>query len=51
MVCLHIYTGTSTRKRLYLEGDKLLGDLVADWEKFWGPLEAALIKGMNCPSR
>jgi hypothetical protein len=47
MVCLHVYTGTSTRRGLYLEGDKLLGDFVEDWGKFWGPLEAALVKGME----
>ena len=44
MVCLHVYTGTSTRRGLYLEGDNLLGDFVEDWEKFWGPLEAALME-------
>jgi hypothetical protein len=48
MVCLHIYTGNKIRRGLYLEGDRLLGDFVEDWEKFWGPLEAALIKGLEC---
>jgi len=43
MVCLHIYTGKAIRRWLYLEGDELLGDFVEDWEKFWGPLEAALL--------
>jgi hypothetical protein len=26
-------------------------DSIDDWEKFWGPLEAALIKGLECRSR
>jgi hypothetical protein len=47
MVCLHIYTGMQTRKGLYLEGDKLYCDSLEDWEKFWWPLEAALINGME----
>jgi len=51
MVCLHIYTGKQTRNGLYLEGDKLFWDSSEDWEKFWGPLEAVLIKGMECPSQ
>jgi len=44
MVCLHVYTGKQTRNGLYLEGDQLFWDSSEDWEKFWGPLEAALIK-------
>lgn len=51
MVCLHIYTGKQIRNGLYLEGDNLYWDSLEDWEKFRPPLEAALIKGMECPSR
>ena len=47
MVCLHIYTGKQIRQGLYREGDKLSWDSSEDWEKFWGPLEAALIKEME----
>ncbi len=48
MVCLHIYTGKQIRMGLYLEEEELKWDGIEDWEKFWGPLEAALIKGMEC---
>jgi len=48
MVCLHVYTGKQIRHGLYFEGDKLFWDSSEDWEKFWGPLEAALVKGMEC---
>ena len=47
LVCLHIYTGKQCRSGLYLEGNKLFRDSSEDWEKFWGPLETALIKGMD----
>jgi len=47
MVCLHIYTGKQIRQGLYFEGDQLFWDSSEDWEKFWGPLKAALIKGME----
>jgi hypothetical protein len=29
------------------EGDRLFWDSSEDWEKFWGPLGGALIKGWN----
>jgi hypothetical protein len=45
---LHIYTGKQIRHGIYLEGGKLKYDGIEDWEKFWGPPEAALIKGMEC---
>jgi len=48
MVCLHIYTGKQIRQGLYFEGDQLFWDSSEDWEKFWGPLEAALVKGTEC---
>jgi len=48
MVCLHIYTGKQIRQGLYFEGGQLFWDSSADWEKFWGPLETALIKGLEC---
>ena len=48
MACLHIYTGKQTRNGLYLEGNQLFWDSGEDWEKFWGPLEAALVKGLEC---
>lgn len=51
MVCLHVYTGKQVRHGIYLCEGELKQDSVEDWEKFWGPLEAALIKGMECPSR
>lgn len=51
MVCLHVYLQKQTRKGLYPEGDEIKWDSLEDWEKFWGPLEAALIKGMECRSR
>ena len=47
MVCLHVYTGKQIRRGLYLEDEKLKWDGIEDWEKFWGPLEAVLIKGME----
>ncbi|HLZ51312.1 MAG TPA: hypothetical protein VKP61_11190 [Candidatus Acidoferrum sp.] len=47
MVCLHVYLQKQTRKGLYPEGDKLYWDRLEDWEKFWGPLETALTKGMG----
>ena len=50
IVCLHIYTGKQTKRGLYLEGDQLLWDTIEDWEKFWGPLEAALINGLESRS-
>ncbi len=50
MVCLHVYLQKQTRKGLYPEGEKLLCDSFEDWEKFWGPLEAALVKGMESRS-
>jgi hypothetical protein len=43
---LHIYTGKQIRHGIYLEDGELKHD-GGDWEKFWGPLEAALIKGWN----
>ena len=48
MVCLHIYTGKQTRHGIYLEDGDLWRDSIGDWEKFWGPLEAALVNGMKC---
>jgi len=50
MVCLHIYTRKQIRRGLYLEDEELKWDGIEDWEKFWPPLEAALIKGMECQS-
>jgi hypothetical protein len=41
MVCLHTYAGRQIRRGLYLEAEKLKLDGMEDWEKFWGPLEAA----------
>jgi hypothetical protein len=51
MVCLHISTGKQIRHGMYLEDGETKGDGIEDWQKFWGPLEAALIKGMECQSR
>lgn len=45
IVCLHIYTSKRIRDGLYFEDGVLGGDIVRDWERFWKPLEAALIKG------
>jgi hypothetical protein len=51
MVCLHVYMGRQIKRGLYLEGGELKWDAIEDWEKFWRPLEAALIKGMECQSQ
>ncbi len=51
MVCLHIYMRKQIRRGIYLEDEELKWDVIEDWEKVWGPLEAALIKGMECRSR
>ena len=48
MVCLHVYTGKQTRHGIYLYEGELRQDSIKDWEKFWRPLEAALINGMGC---
>lgn len=48
MVCLHVYTRKPIRRGLYPEGDKLFWDSLEDWEKFWRPLIAALVNGMEC---
>jgi hypothetical protein len=44
-------TGKQTKNGLYLEGDQLFWDSLEDWEKFWGPLEGALITGLESPIR
>ncbi len=51
MVCLHVYTGKEIGEGLYFGGDKLSWDSSEEWEEFWRPLEAALVKGLECPSR
>ena len=51
IVCLPFYTHKQIRKGLYLEDEGLKWDDIADWEKFWPPLEAALIKGVECQRR
>jgi hypothetical protein len=50
MVCMHVFTGKQTRRGLYFEGDKLLWGTVEEWKMFWGPLEATLIKWLECRS-
>jgi hypothetical protein len=50
MVCLHVYTKKQIRRGLYFEDAELKWDGIEDWEKFWTPLEAVLIKGMECRS-
>jgi hypothetical protein len=50
MVCLHVYTRNPIRRGLYPEGSEIKWDSLEYWEKFWGPLEAALIKGSECRS-
>jgi hypothetical protein len=43
--CLHVYTSRKVRQSLYLAEDgKVLQDSVGDWEDFWTPLEALLIR-------
>jgi hypothetical protein len=43
--CLHAYTSREVRQSLYLSEDgKVLQDSIADWEDFWNPLEALLIR-------
>lgn len=43
--CLHVYTRREVRQSLNLEEDgQVLHDSVGDWESFWEPLEALLIR-------
>ena len=43
--CLHAYTGHQIRQTLHLDEDgQVLHDSVGDWESFWEPLEALLIR-------
>ena len=43
--CLHVYTSRVVRQSLDLAEDgKVLQDSVGDWEDFWTPLEAFLIR-------
>ena len=43
--CLHVYTRHEVRQSLYLEEDgQVLHDSIGDWESFWNPLEALLIR-------
>jgi hypothetical protein len=43
--CLHVYTSRQVRQSLHLAEDgKVLQDSVGDWEDFWNPLEALLIR-------
>lgn len=51
MACLHVYTGRKIRNRIYLYEGELKQDGIGDWEKIWGRLEAALIKGRNVKAR
>jgi hypothetical protein len=43
--CLHVYTRRQVRQTLHLEEDgQVLQDSIGDWESFWSPLEALLIR-------
>src|SRR5262249_17129850 len=43
--CLHVYTGYQIRQSLHLEENgQVVQDPVTDWESFWNPLEALLIR-------
>jgi hypothetical protein len=47
MVCLHIYTGKQIRRGLYLEDGEPKWDGIEDWDRFWPPLKAALIRELE----
>ena len=51
MVCLHVIVGRRSRDGVYPEGGELWKDGVADWERFWPRLEAALIRRLESMSR
>jgi len=51
MVCLHVIVGRRTSDGVYPEGGQLWKDGVADWERFWPRLEAALIRAGESKSR
>jgi hypothetical protein len=43
--CLHVYTGYQIRQSFHLqENGQVVQDSVGDWESFWNPLEALLIR-------
>jgi hypothetical protein len=43
--CLHAYTGYQVRRSLHLEENgQVVQDSLGDWENFWDPLEALLIR-------
>lgn len=43
--CLHVYTGWQVRQSLHLEENgQVVQDSAGDWENFWSPLEALLIR-------
>ena len=43
--CLHVYTRHEVRQSLHLQEDgQVLQDSVGDWDSFWNPLEALLIR-------
>jgi hypothetical protein len=47
MVCLHVYTKKQIRMGLYLEDGEPKWDWIEDWERFWIPLKAALIRELE----
>ncbi len=42
MVCLHVLVGRRTRQEAHPDGGEIWKDGIADWERFWPCLEAAL---------
>lgn len=42
MICLYPAAAQSGKTGLYFEKDKLCHDDMADWERFWFPIEAKL---------
>jgi hypothetical protein len=43
--CLHAYTRREVRNSLHLQQDgQVLQDSASDWDTFWSPLEALLIR-------
>jgi len=49
LILLHPVAATQRAYGLYFEGDGIKQDPLADWEAFWTPLQAALVKLTSDP--
>lgn len=50
MVCLSVYTATQTRRGFYPDDEgELKQDAEGDWNRFWQPLAALLVKEYETP--